>query len=269
MNTLSIVVLSCDAYSDLWEQYFYFLDYYWNDKSYNTFLVNNLKHFTKDGVEVVNPGNGNWSSRVRFALNKIDSPYVFITLDDYFMSDRVDDEEIDDILSLMQRENIDYYQLEISAKKDYYKWNKFKDYSYLYEIPKTRNYWVDTSVTIWKKDFLLELLGEGDYSAWKFELDRNKDAKYPERYKDKICLLDSRKLISISPMVVQGKFYPDSIKEMKKKGHNIITGNRQVMSIKDVFNHKIKYYFANLPFGKKIFKYIGRKIGFTFLSDIY
>ena len=140
---------------------------------------------------------------------------------------------------------------------------------HLYTIPKTRDYWVDTSISIWNKNFMLELLGKEDYSAWKFELDRSRDTKYPERYKNKICVLDSRNLISMSPMVIQGKFYPKSIKLMEKKGHKINISNREVLTSKEVFRYNLKRFFADFIYGRKLLKNIGRKFGYVFMSDLY
>ena len=218
---MSIVVFSCDAYSDLWEDFFSFMDIYWENKPYECYLVNNSKPFVAKGVKVINAGDGDWSSRARIAMEEITTPHVMTFLEDYFISEKIDQVMIEKALSYVESENIDYYQLNTAAKEDYPKWTHFKNNMHLYTIPKTRDYWVDTSISIWNKNFMLELLGKEDYSAWKFELDRSRDTKYPERYKNKICVLDSRNLISMSPMVIQGKFYPKSINLMEKKGHKI------------------------------------------------
>jgi len=268
-NKLSLVVFSCDAYSDLWEDFFHFMNIYWTDNSYDCYLVNNKKQFEAKGVKVINAGEGDWSSRARIALKLIKTPYVMTFLEDYFISEKIDNIKIEDALSYVEHERIDYYQLVLAAKEDYLKWSNYKDVKFLYNIPKTRNYWVDTSISIWNKDFMLELLGTEDYSAWKFELDRNEDAKHPERYKDKICVIDSRCLVTMCPMVIQGKYYPKSINYMHNKGHIIDTSNRQVMSLKEDLRYKIKRFFSGFTFGRGFLKSIGRKFGYVFMSDLY
>ena len=266
---MSIVVFSCDAYSDLWEDFFSFMDFYWENKPYECYLVNNSKHFEAKGVKVINAGDGDWSTRARIALEEISTPHVMTFLEDYFISEKIDQVMIEKALSYVESENIDYYQLNTAAKEDYPKWTHFKNNMHLYTIPKTRDYWVDTSISIWNKNFMLELLGKEDYSAWKFELDRSIDTKYPERYKNKICVLDSRNLISMSPMVIQGKFYPKSINLMEKKGHKINTSNREVLTFKEVFRYKLKRFFSASLSGRKLLKSIGRKFGYVFMSDLY
>tara|TARA_B110000027_G_C16108173_1_gene296332 strand:- start:1363 stop:2190 length:828 start_codon:yes stop_codon:yes gene_type:complete len=266
---LSIIVFSCDAYSDLWEDFFRFMDINWENKPYECYLVNNNKYFEAKGVKVINAGNGDWSTRARIALEEITTPHVMTFLEDYFISEKIDQAMIEKALSYVESESIDYYQLCTAAKEDYPKWTHFNDKKYLYTIPKTQDYWVDTSISIWNKNFMLELLGKEDYSAWKFELDRCRDTKYPERYKNKICVLDSRNLISMSPMVIQGKFYPKSIKLMEKKGHKINISNREVLTSKEVFRYNLKRFFAGFIYGRKLLKNIGRKFGYVFMSDLY
>ena len=266
---MSIVVFSCDAYSDLWENFFRFMDIYWKDKSYECYLVNNRKHFEVRNVKVINAGDGDWSTRARIALEQIETQYVMTFLEDYFLSEKIDNVKFEETLSYIESEKIDYYKLEITAVKNYSKWSHYKDKSYLYNIPKTQYYGIDTAISIWNKNFMLELLGTENYSAWKFELDRNEDAKHSERYMDKICVLDSRCLITMCPMVIQGEYFPMSIKHMQKKGYIINTANRKIMSCKYVIKNEIKYYFSRFPFGRRLLKNIGRKLGFTFMSDLY
>jgi hypothetical protein len=267
-NKISLIVFSCDAYSDLWNDFFRFMNIYWEDKPYDVYLVNNSKHYEAKGVKVINAGDGDWSTRTRIALEQINTPYVMPFLEDYFVSEKIDTKTIKETLSFIESERIDYYQLNIEAKKDYPKWSNYKGVEYLFNIPKDRNYWVDTSISIWNKNFFLELLGKEDYSAWKFELDRNEDAKHPERYADRICIIDSRRLVEMCPMVIQGKYYPLSLHDMQSKGHSINTSNRQVMTSIEVMRYKLKRAFASIPFGHEFFKVIGRKLGYVFMSDM-
>lgn len=265
---LSIVVFSCDAYSDLWDGFFEVLDYYWKDRTFQCYLVNNEKAYERDGVYVINAGNYNWSARARVAANLIQSKYILTFLDDYYVSEQIINDKIKEVLHYIKKEKISYYQLDITDKEDYGKWSNFK-LNYIYDIPKSRLYWVDTSIAIWDKYFFLELIGEGDYSAWEFELARNLETKTPEEYADKICVFDSRLLISMTPMVIQGKYFPKAIKIMKKKGHIFDLSKRKVMSCNEVYKHELKRYFSKLKFGREFAKIIGRLIGYKFMSDDY
>ena len=268
-DKLSILIFSCDLYSDLWDNFFDCFDKFWPNNNYQIYLVNNFKSYDKPGVKVLNAGSGDWSTRARYAFNNIPSKYVLTFLEDYYLCDYVDNDEIDLVLNYIISKNISYYQVDKIDKEDHANWNNYDEKSYLFDIPKTRNYWVDTSVSIWDKNFFLELLGTEDYSAWKFELDRNIETKNPKKYADKICLFDNRSLITICMMVIGGKYYPDSYKFLEKKYKKLKLGNREIMSLKEVWRFKIIKFFSKINFGRKFFKFIARKLGVVFPSDTY
>jgi len=268
-DKLAIIIYSCDNYSDLWDNFFDCFEKFWPDNQYQCYLVNNFKDYDRSNIIVLNAGSGDWSSRAKYALDKVPSQYVLTFLEDYYICDYVNASEIEKVLDYVIEKNIKYYQVDLTDKEDYGNWLPYDQKDYLFDIPKTRNYWVDLSVSIWDKSFLLELLGNEDYSAWKFELDRNIDTKYPERFSNKICLFDCRSLITICMMVNQGKYDPRALKLMEFKFKKLAIGTRDVMSKKEVLKAKAKRFFSKMPFGRKFAKFIGRKLGIVFVSDFH
>jgi hypothetical protein len=266
---LAILVFSCDAYNDLWDDFFDCFQHFWPDNKYNYYLVNNFKSYDRKGVNVLNAGSGDWSSRAKYALENVSSNYVLTFLDDYYIYEKVNSNEIDKVFNYVIANNVHYYQVDMTDKEDYVNWVSYNQKDFLYDIPKTRNYWVDTSVSIWDKNFLMQLLGNEDYSAWKFELDRNIDTKYPERYSDKICLFDCRSLITICMMVTQGKYHPKALVLIEEKYKKINVRNRRIMSTSEVWKSQSKRFFSKIRYGRKFAKFIGRKLGIVFVSDMY
>ena len=122
---MSIVVFSCDAYSDLWDGFFKFMDIHWPLRSFDCFLVNNNKEYKRDGVKVINAGDGDWSTRTRLALEQITTPFVMPFLEDYFISEIIDNTKIEDVLRYVEDERIEYYQLISTGKEDYSDWTHF------------------------------------------------------------------------------------------------------------------------------------------------
>jgi hypothetical protein len=266
---LSIIIFSCDDYSDLWDNFFECFENFWPDNNYQCYLVNNFKSYDRSGVTVLNAGSGDWSSRAKYALDMVPSKYVLTFLEDYYLCDYVHSNDIVKALDYVIDNKVHYYQIDMTDKEDYANWLPYDNKDFIFDIPKTRNYWVDTSVSIWDKCFFLELLGDEDYSAWKFELDRNIDAKYPDRYLDRICLFDCRSLVTICMMVNQGKYHPKSLKIIESNFKKLAIGSRNIMSNKDVWKSKIKRYFSKIKYGRKFAKFIGRKLGLVFVSDIH
>lgn len=267
-KNLSILVFSCDAYSDLWDNFFTSFQKFWPNNKFQYFLVNNFKVYDRSGVNVINAGDADWSARSRLAMNKIESEYFLLFLEDFFLHENIDNDKIIQVFEYVFKNKINYYQLNTTDKEDYYRWEIFEN-NYIWDIPKNREYWIDISIAIWQRDFFLELLGSEDYSAWEFEFNRNIDAKNPNKYSDKLCLLDSRNLIPMCPMVVQGKYYPKSIKVMKKLGFEFNTKIRPIMTPLEVFKQDLKGFVYKLRFGKKFLKSIARLLGYKFVSDKY
>ena len=85
----------------------------------------------------------------------------------------------------------------------------------------------------------------------------------------KVKLFDNRSLITICMMVIGGKYYPDSYKFLEKKYKKLKLGNREIMSLKEVWRFKIIKFFSKINFGRKFFKFIARKLGVVFPSDTY
>lgn len=266
-----MLVLSCDAYSALWGDFFNLRDKYWPDCPYKWYLVTESKDFQRDGVEVIKCGKDfNWAGRLRYALHLVDTKYVGIYLEDYFISAKVDNARIEKMLILMEKDGIstinvgDVFEWIISQQpsKEYYA-------EHLIKIPAHLRWGLSTESTIWNKQYLLDTLGVGDYSAWQFEIDRCKQAASEDGFPG-INLCDELQAFNVSttPVVIQGAFYPEAIKKFHKLGYDIDTSRFPVMSMKKVILYKMKCFTAELKHGKKFFKWIGRHIfRMKFFSD--
>lgn len=258
---LVLFVLSCDAYQDLWEDFFNLRDRYWPDCPYEWYLVTEEADFKHENVTVIKCGKDlNWSGRLRFAINKIDSPYYGIFLEDYFITDKIDNAIIENLLKIMKDNAVTFINTSdvfyncIGRKElDYYKEN-------LIIIPNHKVYGISTESGIWSKQYLLEKLGDGDYSAWQFEIDRVNEAK-SENGLGGFNLCDDRMPfhVSILPVVIQGKVYPAARKFFQRNGYEFMT-NRDNMTFKQVLLFDMKMKFSNMKHGKKVLKWLASKI---------
>ena len=214
---LSILVLSCDAYHDIWDNFFALKEKFWPDCPYKTYLVTESVDYCREGVQIIKAGNGNWSSRYRRAVESIPTPYICPFLEDFFISAPIDTSRIGEILDYVLKNDIDFLNMDDSFDNILSKNLEVVD-CYYAKIPKHLLYGVDTATSIWKKSHLLKTIGEGDYSAWQFELDRCNEAKSIEGIPGKIYI-DLRQSLNVTkiPVVIQGKYYPLAIKFFKKK----------------------------------------------------
>ena len=95
-NKTDVLVLSCDSYSDTWKIFYDLKSKYWKDCPYDTYLVTETKDC--DYFKTIKT-TGAWTKRVREALIKLDSDFILVMLDDFFIRDYVDQERIDNLIN--------------------------------------------------------------------------------------------------------------------------------------------------------------------------
>lgn len=266
-NRMSIFVLSCDKYSDVWDYFFMAKEQYWKDCKYDTYLVTERKSYNRDGVKVLN-FEGDWSTRLRKAAESVNSKYICIYLEDSLIHEPINNQIIEDDIDFAEKNHVDFFNLEdpfdVKAKI------KDKEYvsDHIYKIPAHTPYGVDTAAAMWDREYLIKMLGTEDYNAWKFEMIFCDLAKTEEGTPG-VLLCDDRKPLNVTPVpvVIFGRYFPPAIKYFKKKGIIIKPEGRGVMSYWDVFLYRSKQYFSGATHGRKILKWIGHNIfGLDFVS---
>lgn len=264
-NRLSVLVLTCDAYSDLWNDFFTLKERFWQDCPFNTYLVTEAKGYEREGVQVLNCGDINWSGRLKQSLKCINTPLVLTIMDDYFISKTVDNKVIDENVDFCIKKDVSFMSLEKKSILNDPNRQYFEKYVI---IPKHGRYSVDTAAAIWNKDYLFNILGDEDYSAWQFEINMCEKAK-TENGIDGLILCDERKPLNVTevPIVIQGKFYPLGIKYFKSIGYTIDTSRRKQMSRREVLKYKFKLKMAGIKYGRKFIKLIASRLfGYKFFT---
>lgn len=265
-NDMAVLIVSYDGYSDLWDDFFNLLNLNWSDRAYPTYLANNTKPANYDGVEVINCGeNAQWSTRTRFALSQIKEPYVCLLLEDYFIGQPVDGELIKNALDLLKNDRLKYYKLNSFSKIST---DSYKGLDYLKVIPKNLEYGISLQAAIWDKKYLIDLIGSGDYNAWKFEVDRIRETNTDTESPIIGCVYDNRNILNICHGVAQGKFLPPAIRYFKRRNYLINTSKRTVMSKREYlyYNLKGKGKFLIPKKLRSNVKQILNRFGFKFIT---
>ena len=88
-NNFSIIISTCDKFSDLWDAHVLLLNQNWADRNVETFLVTDKPtDRTFENVTVVAAGEGTEiTERLRAVMPLIKTEYVLFTLDDYFLTE--------------------------------------------------------------------------------------------------------------------------------------------------------------------------------------
>lgn len=264
---LSIFVLSCDRYSDLWQNFFKLREKYWSDCDFDWYLVTESFGFNYNNVKVINTGKGkNWTGRLLYAVKQIDTPYIGWYLDDFYISKKIDNQLIHELVDKMAKEHISHINMSdvfdsiIKMPEPHIYYDK-----YLLQIPTHKKYGISTASALWEKEYLLNILGESDKDAWQFEVDLCKKALSKDGLPG-VILCDERKPFNVTttPVVIQGRYYPKAIKEFAKKGIIIDYRSRGLMKRKDVFLYDLNTYLRTLlrsyPNLSKNIKWIVNKV---------
>jgi len=270
-SQLAILVLSCDKYSDLWNDFFNLKERFWPDCPFPCYLATDTVDYQRDGVKVIHFGNIRlWTVCAREALKQIKEPYIALFLEDAFIYKSIDTKVVEDNLRFMIEHDADYLTMErnrsgreLSADDQVV--------PHIWRIDRHRNYGIDTSASIWNKDFFRKELEKGDCNPWQFEVNYCKLSKTKEGLPGKI-FFDDRQPFNISPeeVVVQGKFAPDTVEMFHRLGYDIDTSKRDVLARRKTVIGGLKRWFRNHlrenPFLSSVTRRIARLFGVEFFS---
>ncbi len=263
---LSILVMSCDKYSGIWNDFFNLKEKYWPDCPYTTYLATDSKEFRRKGVNVIHFGNiREWSKCVRETVMRIETPYVCLWLEDALIYETIDTDVWESDIKYIMENKVDYFCVEIKRR---FKPDEMKQIApHIRVIDPHQRYGVDTAVAIWEKNFFLDKL-QKDCNAWQFEVDRCSEAATEEGIKG-LTLYDDRHPANVSPIEVlrRGELRPQAIKFFASIGYNLNTEGLPVMNRWKVFKESLRQVASKSKYGKRFLKQIGRKLGFYVYTD--
>lgn len=172
-NICSVLVNSCDKYEDAWMPFFKLIERYWPDCPYRYFLNTERKSLKVDGidVEVLNLKNDvesqqvPWGKRIKDCLKRIDTPYVILFLEDFFLQAPVDQHELERCIKMMQSDEryAAIYFKQIDGFTEVYE----KEPKY-FLMSENIMYKLNLQAGLWRKTDLEALIGDED-SPWSFE----------------------------------------------------------------------------------------------------
>lgn len=151
-SAMTVLVASCDEYSDLLGPFVDLFRKYWPDCPFE--LVQCGQAVAAEGFDrtLLCGGGRNWSERLDCALAKISTPYVLLLLDDYFVSSRVDTDLI--LRRLEEARGADALNFRLCPDPP--------------RAVKNTAYSISCKVGIWNREFLHSLVKKTG-SAWEFE----------------------------------------------------------------------------------------------------
>jgi len=260
LDNLSIVISSCEKFSDLWDTNISLLNKYWKDRPKDTYIVTDEKtDRTIEGVKIISSGEGKeMPERLRDAMSYINTDYVLLTLDDYFLIKKVENDDFESLLLFMDDNNVDYLRLYDIPKEN----KKVENEKNLFWVDVSECYGVNLYAGIWRKSFLEKTFSDSK-NAWNYEVSLDAVA----RRENAKCAMSRRHEFVILDVVRKGRVLHKANRYLKKHGYDI--GDRPLQSYKT----ELKLFIIGhgkrmLP--KSVHKYakaVLRRFGFKFFSD--
>lgn len=176
VSRLTILVNTCDQYSDIWPLFFAAFNEYWPACNYNVVVNTELLSAKLPGnvsVHNFNPSSGAWGLRLRKTLQSINTEYVLALYDDFILEDRVDDAELRELLDRMDEDKniavIYLTKLGLLTKVDRSLFPESKIGNKYAQLADTIDYRLNSAPGLWRRDDLLSYTGAQD-NPWAWEV---------------------------------------------------------------------------------------------------
>lgn len=258
---LTLIIHSCDKFSDLWDTHVLLLDENWGDRNIETYLVTDKESYNKyDGITVFSAGEGKeLPDRTATVLPYIKTEYVLLTLDDYFLTKKIATEKIANLVLIMDQEKLDYIRLfPIPNSRE-----KLSGYKSLYNIDLNGNYRVNLYPGLWRKSFIEKTI-QKTLNAWQYEVSLTKIA----RNANAKCAMSKGKEFEILDVVRKGQLLHKANRYLKKR--NLYNGSRSVIAFRQELILDIMFYGKEI-FPDSLIKWVKRQMirrGHHYHSDI-
>ena len=171
-NDITILVNSCDAYEDIWDPFFRLFRVYWGDCPYEIVLNTESKKYELEGINIqclqLYSENRKvpYGKRILEHLKYVKTKYVLILIDDFFLNDYVDNNEIEKCRTWMEdNQNIAAFFFAPVKDQGNIVSEKYKGYE---KRPKVGVYKVSFQAALWRTTDFIESWKKHE-NPWEWE----------------------------------------------------------------------------------------------------
>jgi hypothetical protein len=174
---MSVLVMSCDAFEDVWQPFFTLFEKYWAECPFQKYFCTDIKPVQQKGFTPITVGKDfAWSYRFKYALEQLTTPYVLFLQDDFFLMKPADNLRIFRYLDILEKEQAAILRIFPTPAPN----SPYKFYKDIGLVDKNVSYRVSCQATIWNREVLLELINETD-NIWAFEIEGTKRSNEIEK----------------------------------------------------------------------------------------
>jgi hypothetical protein len=232
---LTVLVLSCDKYQDLWKPLFYSFNKYWKDCPYPIHLGSNTVSYKSKKISTILSGpDADWSTSLLRILKKVKTPYIFLWLDDIFPSRPLDTATFASALDFMVGHKAKHLHIQPTPQPDevltggeYGMYKKGAPYRAI-------------TFGFWEVAALKQLLIPGE-NPWNFEILGSYRSSYTDGF---YCTM--KNIVPRVHVVEKGKIFPEAYAYCKKHGIPLDTKTRQVLEKGFFLKSELQKYYFNI-----------------------
>lgn len=258
-DKLTMVISSCEAYSDLWDNHILLLNENWKDRDIKTVIVTDKIHESNyQDIEIFSAGALlEMPQRLKKYIKTCDTKYILVTLDDYYVDKKIDTKKIQRAIDIMETKKLAYFRFWPYPHER----KKIDDIEKAYWIELNGNYKVNLYPAIWRKEFLEDTIKDS-LSAWEYEVSLTSIAKSLGAN----CAYSVNNEFHIVDVIRKGELLHPAKKYLDSKGLKL---DRKLISRKQEIKLDIMYY-AKEVVPKPILRVIKKimvKMGHKFISE--
>ncbi len=221
-----VLVVSCDAYADLWPPFFTLFKRYWPDCPYPVYLSSNFIPYPNPEITTVLIGKDHdWSTSLMTALampDLMDYAYLLLILDDLLITKVVETSKINQCLDFLHSHQGSYIRLSPVPPPDII----VDGCPWVGQILPGAPYRASLQASIWKKDCLQSLLKPGE-SPWDFEILASRRSDVDKRF---FCTV--KRSFHYINSVVRGQWTAEALELLNKEYIVTSTSNRNTQPIR-------------------------------------
>jgi len=237
---ISLVIISCDKYNDLWDIFFSNFYRYWHDCDLSVYLVTNNLDYNDPRVTNIKIGEDiSYTDNLLKAISQIESEWILLWLEDCMFSKLIDNQNVIEILDLaMRTPNLGYLKLSNDLPLAY---NCDKN-TYFGKIPKGVKYRSAVGMALYRKDIFKKLLISGE-TAWQADKSDISDNLVEDFYALSSSFFH-KPLLPYVNTVVKGRWSKPAIRLLSQHGFLENLSTRAVQTIYGYLYEKIFYVWS-------------------------
>lgn len=236
MKNISVLVLSCDRYRDLWNGFFECYEKHAKAMDVQLYLGSNICAYSRNNlINIQSIDDKDWSTTTIKLISQIESKFIIVLLEDIYITSKIDENYFKNIVNFVNEHNVNYLRLFNRPGENFNKNNQ----NLAFELEKFHPYRLNV-VGLWNKEFLMKMLIPGE-SPWNFEI----MGSYRSSYYERVYSLD-KPLFKYKNMVEKGRWIPSSVRWAKRNNVTVNLSSREMPTLISESLYYLKLYYFEL-----------------------